>query len=62
MITNNKEGEEITCSKQYEKMKRAVKYILNAEITVDEYYAIAQLINEIDHDACLILDNTNEKI
>ena len=62
MITNNKEGEEMTCSKQYEKMKRAVRYILEAEMTVDEYYAIVQLMNEIDNDACLSLDNTNEKI
>ena len=62
MITNNKEGEEMTCSKQYEKMRRAVRYILKAEMTIDEYYAIAQLMNEIDHDACLALDNTNEKV
>jgi hypothetical protein len=62
MITNNKESNKITCSKQYQKMRRAVKYILNAEMTVDEYYAIAQLMNEIDPDACLILDNTHENI
>ena len=62
MITNNKKGDEITCAKQYEKMRRAVKYILNTQMTFDEYYAIAQLMNEIDPDACLILDNTHENI
>ena len=57
---NNKSGEQLTVNDQYKKLNRALRLILNVDISNDDYFAIVQLMSSIEPDVCLLLDNTFE--
>jgi hypothetical protein len=58
---NNKSGEQLTVNDQYKKLHRALRLILNVEISNDDYFAIVQLMSNVETDVCLVLDNTLEE-
>lgn len=41
--------------KQYKKMERALRLVANVHISLDDYYAIMQLMNELPKETTLIL-------
>lgn len=62
MIENNIDGE-LTYKKQYEKMGRALRIVLNIKcLTPDEYCAIMQLMNDLPEKTVLVLDETCEDL
>ena len=56
---NNIDGA-LNCKNQMDKFRRAIRLVLNIDITADEYYGVLQLMNELPRTATMILDETHE--
>jgi len=57
---DNNIADTLSCKNQMNKFKRAIKLVLNIDITPDEYYCILQLMNELPRTATMVLDETHE--